>query len=872
MLPDSSAPVQRSGGRSKHDRRHQTLRRCGHRGAMPRVAGCAHCLDRFFSLNFEGRTAVWWRRWTSAARRNGPAAQGTSLKSSTQRLSLLFLFTVLLIFSSQVAAAQQGRADQPERILLLHSESPNMPAIREIDSAFRDLVALDRTKRRVIYSEYLDQARFPDAQLQREQIAWLRRKYRDRKIDVTVSMGPLAVMTMVDAATSITPGVPVVAWIVDLGGNVWVRPAGAITGMVTRFDAAGTVRDALTLFPEAEELVVIAGMGPIDAMMLHQARGALESFERRPGIRYVTGLSLSQFIQEVRSLSERSLVLYLNVQADALGNEYVPRDVLRAIATESRAPVFGLGSTLVGAGIVGGRVVDYAARAGTMAELVLRVLRGENAAEIPIVRWETHLPMFDVRELRRWRVPLDRLPADSQLRFNEQSIWQRYRWQIISALTLCLLEALLIAGLLVQRRKRGRAEQLLAERLRFETVLADTSRTFTDVTGERVGLELQRWLGRIGLAAGARMVALMQFDPSGVRLDPIHYWRRTRPGNTPSIIVGGTEIECIGRGVVVTRPLESLHLSASTLVLVPLAVGGRTWGALALETSSATPFGEGVPTARLRVLGEVLANALARNRAAEELVARTQALTESHEEYRRLADRLIESQENERKRIARELHDDITQRLTLIGLEAGEIRLPQGEAAAVPRNAIERLTEQLSTLIGDVTRLSHRLHPSLLERIGLPAAVRALCRDLSGQQGLDVSFSEQDMPQGLPEAQSLAAYRVAQEALRNALKHSGARQVSVHLAVEDNTLALEVSDDGHGFDTARSWAEGGLGLLSMTERVQVLDGTLTVQSGSGSGTTVRVVLPLAEDPESRHMTEVPEQLVDVRFPARPSDA
>jgi hypothetical protein len=111
------------------------------------------------------------------------------------------LFTVALIFSSAVAAAQQGRADQPERILLLYSESPNMPAIMEIDSAFRDLVALDRTKRRVIYSEYLDQARFPDAQLQREQIAWLRRKYRDRKIDVTVPVGQLAVMNMLNAAT-----------------------------------------------------------------------------------------------------------------------------------------------------------------------------------------------------------------------------------------------------------------------------------------------------------------------------------------------------------------------------------------------------------------------------------------------------------------------------------------------------------------------------------------------------------------------------------------------------------------------------------------------------------------------------------------------
>jgi signal transduction histidine kinase len=432
-----------------------------------------------------------------------------------------------------------------------------------------------------------------------------------------------------------------------------------------------------------------------------------------------------------------------------------------------------------------------------------------------------------------------------QIRLDDASSWERYGWQVIGVLALCLLETLLIAALLIQRWKRGRAEQLLAERLNFETVLADTSRTFTDVTSEQVSSELQRWLSRIGAATRAQQVAVLVLDERARRLDVLHHWKSGTTEPPELFPLAGNELDLIRRGVVVTRPIGLQDATAPALVLVPLAVGGETWGALALQTQTATPFGAGVPTARLRLLGEVIANALARSRAAKELAARTTALRESHEEYRRLADRLIEAQENERRRIARELHDDITQRLTLIGLEAGEIERRNNSGPSIaPRSALEKLASELSRLIGDVTRLSHRLHPSLLERVGLVTAVRVLCHDLSGRHGVEVCCRELHVPRELPEAQALAVYRVAQEALRNVLKHSRAQRADVMLAVESDSLILEIADDGQGFEIEESWETLGLGLQSMRERVQMLSGTMSVRSTPGSGTAVRVELPL----------------------------
>ncbi len=216
---------------------------------------------------------------------------------------------------------------------------------------------------------------------------------------------------------------------------------------------------------------------------------------------------------------------------------------------------------------------------------------------------------------------------------------------------------------------------------------------------------------------------------------------------------------------------------------------------------------------------------------------------------RELSGRLINAQEEERSRIARDLHDDMNQRLGLLafGLEQLSGKLPDGEA----KSEIQELWQQTSGLSQDVHRLSHELHPATLEQLGLVAAARALCTEFSKKQGVEVYFTEHDVPPQLPEHVSLCLYRILQESLQNIAKHSEANVVKVVLDRGLDGVHLTVEDDGIGFDAANQ-SRGGLGLLSMRERLHLVGGSIRIDSAPSQGTRVKVLVPnrVVESPGS----------------------
>ena len=176
-----------------------------------------------------------------------------------------------------------------------------------------------------------------------------------------------------------------------------------------------------------------------------------------------------------------------------------------------------------------------------------------------------------------------------------------------------------------------------------------------------------------------------------------------------------------------------------------------------------------------------------------------------------LTGRLLEAQEDERRRIARELHDDINQELAFCGRGDGPPRPapPGAESRTVER--VRELSAQVKELSSSVHDLSHQLHPSKLEQLGLVAAVRGLCKELSQHHGLDVKFTHHDVPGVIPEATALCLYRIVQEALRNVVKHSGTRHAPVELSGSPDGIRLRVGDDGIGFDSRPIVATAGSG-------------------------------------------------------------
>jgi signal transduction histidine kinase len=202
---------------------------------------------------------------------------------------------------------------------------------------------------------------------------------------------------------------------------------------------------------------------------------------------------------------------------------------------------------------------------------------------------------------------------------------------------------------------------------------------------------------------------------------------------------------------------------------------------------------------------------------------------------------LISAQEAERARLARELHDDITQRLACLAIDAG--RVEQGAGGSAAGETMRSVRESLVRISKDVHSLSYQLHPSLLEDLGLAQALRAECERFSRQEGIPCKVSLCELPDALPHSAALGLFRVAQEALRNIARHARAGAVGVTLRHLDGGLQLAIQDDGIGFDSPLKRKRTSLGLASMRERMHLLNGELDIESAPSHGTTVLAWAP-----------------------------
>ena len=223
----------------------------------------------------------------------------------------------------------------------------------------------------------------------------------------------------------------------------------------------------------------------------------------------------------------------------------------------------------------------------------------------------------------------------------------------------------------------------------------------------------------------------------------------------------------------------------------------------------------------------------------------------AEEALSKVSQRLIEAHEEERRRIARELHDDINQRVGLLAANLSHLKhsLPSSAAELIP--VIDEAGQQVADLGRDLQALSHRLHSSKLDLLGLTVAAASFCKDCSKLQKVDIDFHTENFPQDLPAEISLCLYRVLQEALQNATKHSGTRHFKVSLTGRTNEIELTVQDSGIGFDAADAIRGRGLGLSSMQERLKQVNGQLLIDSKLQQGTTVQARVPFSPDARPR---------------------
>jgi PAS domain S-box-containing protein len=555
----------------------------------------------------------------------------------------------------------------------------------------------------------------------------------------------------------------------------------------------------LRVLPQTTNVAVVLGHSALERFWLAELRRQLQPFTNRVSLVWYHDLSFGEMLRRCAVLPPHSAIFYVLLAVDADGVPHLEERALARLHQVATAPIFGLHDTQLGRGIVGGPLMAIEGMSRNTAQAAVRILSGEVPGNVKTPVQEPGSPQFDWRELRRWGINETRLPPGSVVLFRQPNVWELYKRRLVAVALVSLAEAVLIGLLVGNLVKRRRVEQALREseeRLNVAAAAANVGVWMWDIVRNEI------W----GTADWRRMFGLP--GHAAIRLETV--MERIHPDDRARV-----------KGAV-QRALEARDDYIGEF-RVALPEGGQRWLA-----------------ARGRVFVEAGGKPQRMLGASVDISARKQA----EEAARGLSGRLIGAQEAERARLAKELHDGLSQNLALLAVELDVFgqRLPGASEQLHAR--LQEFSAQAKGLSAEVHRLSHGLHPAKLTQLGLAVALKSYCREVESAHQVAVCFEARDVPRELPEDVALCLYRVAQEAIQNAIKHSAAETATVNLGVKNNTIELEIADPGKGFEVGAARNTNTLGLVSMAERVRLVHGEIVVESNPGQGTRVRVRVPL----------------------------
>jgi signal transduction histidine kinase len=303
------------------------------------------------------------------------------------------------------------------------------------------------------YSEYVDRARFPDPEYRAAFREFLLRKYHDIRFDVIIALD-VALQFLGENRNDLFPNTPVVFF------SNTPRPVRIpdSTGVATGLNFAGTLTLASALQPDLRSVFVVLGAGTEDEPYHTLVRDQLQRFGSKFTLTYLAGLPTADLEARLAALPPHSMVYYIVVDQDGAGEFFHPLAYLDRVVKASNAPVYCWVDSAMEHGIVGGSLKDQTAQMRVLAELAVRVLKGERADGIPLVTQDLEVPQVDWRQLQRWGISEGLVPKDTLVKFRDPSVWDRYKYYIGSAAAVLVAQSALIAGLLVQRTRRRRAE------------------------------------------------------------------------------------------------------------------------------------------------------------------------------------------------------------------------------------------------------------------------------------------------------------------------------------------------------------------------------------------------------------------------------
>jgi len=587
----------------------------------------------------------------------------------------------LILACARVTSAQTD----PRHVLLLYSYDREFGPHNTFAAMFRTELSRSFAQPIDLIEVSLQAARSNRRAPDESIVAALQSTLASRPLDLVVPIGGPAAVFAEKYRQQLFPSTPMLLAAVDRRFLERSTLSANDAAVAIEHDPPRMVENILRLLPDTTTLFVVIGASQREQFWLDELKRGLRPFESRLTLIWTNELSFAEMLKRCAALPPRSAIFYAILSLDAKGVPHAEERTLRELHTAANAPIFGLYTTQLGRGIVGGPLLSLEDLSRNAAGAADRMLRGESARGIAIPTQVAGAPTFDWRELRRWGIRAERLQPGSVVRFRELTLWERYQRPLLAGATLVLVQGLLVSLLLVNLAARRRKER-------------------------------------------------------------------------------------------------SLHDAVVELDVARAGLSG-------------------------------------------------------------LSRRLMQAHEDERARIAHDLHENLGQRLVALTLRLRSLSGALHGSAGDMRTRVEELSRRFAALTADIVAISDPVY-GRLELLGFAAAARSFCGEFAAQRDVIIDFCSDGVPDDLSTDVALALFRVLQEALGNAVKHAVVRRMSVSIHGDSEEIHLEVADEGVGFEPESVMKNHALGLISMRERLKLVDGECTIESRPGAGTRIhaRVLL------------------------------
>jgi signal transduction histidine kinase len=414
------------------------------------------------------------------------------------RMATLLLVALILVAPSRALAA-------PLSILVVAEAESSYPAFQQEMAGLR--LALENAPGEVIYYiEHLASFRFREPGFRARLGEWLRWKYRGVRIDLILAQGGEGVLFVHENRAN-WPGVPVVFF--EVTPPIHKLPSiNHSTGITYRPDVPGNVRLVRRLLPQTKTIALIAGASPVERTACAIIGNAIRD-AGGVGLLDLCGLPMKELLHRVSTLPEDVVGFFLVIVVDGAGTTFIAAEVAAHLASAANRPVFGIQSTYMGKGVMGGVVIDFGLIGKAAGEVALRVLRGDDPDAIPTRMVDTNRMVIDARQLERWGIDRKLVPPEAEMLFVEPTLWQTHGRLIFGALTAIVVQALVIGGLLLERRRRREAQMARSRAKELQDQIAHLNRVAS--LGELAGTiahELGQPLGAITNNAHATLTLL----------------------------------------------------------------------------------------------------------------------------------------------------------------------------------------------------------------------------------------------------------------------------------------------------------------------------------------------------------------------------